>query len=124
MDKVRAQLKFGIEVQNFNTFCACWWFDKLFMHLFILENIITVFSHSLFSIKCLSGSVSPFECILSQSLALRGSLAIFSICCAHPNTTETQPLTILECCQDGRNRAVGGQDCAILPLISSSHTCR
>ncbi|XP_041637226.1 fibulin-1-like [Cheilinus undulatus] len=37
---------------------------------------------------------------------------------------EFQPPTIEECCQDGRDRALGGQDCTILPLISSSHTCR
>uniref|UniRef100_A0A665WL03 Fibulin-1 n=1 Tax=Echeneis naucrates TaxID=173247 RepID=A0A665WL03_ECHNA len=32
--------------------------------------------------------------------------------------------TLQECCQDGRTRGQGGQDCTILPLISSSHTCR
>ncbi|XP_073336936.1 fibulin-1-like isoform X2 [Pagrus major] len=37
---------------------------------------------------------------------------------------EIQPPTVLECCQDGRERALGGQDCTILHLISSSHTCR
>ncbi|XP_037617123.1 fibulin-1-like isoform X2 [Sebastes umbrosus] len=37
---------------------------------------------------------------------------------------EIQPPTVQECCQDGRNRALRGQDCTILPLISHSHTCR
>uniref|UniRef100_UPI0037E707F9 fibulin-1-like n=1 Tax=Semicossyphus pulcher TaxID=241346 RepID=UPI0037E707F9 len=37
---------------------------------------------------------------------------------------EIQPPTVQECCQDGRDRGLGGQDCTILPLISSSHTCR
>ncbi|KAM4615096.1 fibulin-1-like [Polymixia lowei] len=37
---------------------------------------------------------------------------------------ELQPPTLQECCQDGRNRTLGGQDCTILPLISSSHICR
>ncbi|XP_067347164.1 fibulin-1-like isoform X2 [Channa argus] len=35
-----------------------------------------------------------------------------------------QSPTTQECCQDGRNRALSGQDCTILPLISSSQTCR
>uniref|UniRef100_A0A665WMP8 Fibulin-1 n=1 Tax=Echeneis naucrates TaxID=173247 RepID=A0A665WMP8_ECHNA len=37
---------------------------------------------------------------------------------------ESQLPTLQECCQDGRTRGQGGQDCTILPLISSSHTCR
>ncbi|XP_056224283.1 fibulin-1-like isoform X1 [Seriola aureovittata] len=37
---------------------------------------------------------------------------------------EIQPPTIEKCCQDGRDRALGGHDCTILPLISSSHNCR
>lgn len=37
---------------------------------------------------------------------------------------EIQLPTVQECCLDGRDRALGGQDCTILPLISSSHTCR
>nr|XP_020495199.1 fibulin-1 [Labrus bergylta] len=37
---------------------------------------------------------------------------------------EIQTPTLQECCQDGRDRALRGQDCTVLPLISSSHTCR
>ncbi|XP_018543014.1 fibulin-1 isoform X2 [Lates calcarifer] len=37
---------------------------------------------------------------------------------------EIQPPSLQDCCQDGRDRALGGQDCTVLPLISSSHTCR
>ncbi|XP_029317689.1 fibulin-1-like isoform X1 [Cottoperca gobio] len=37
---------------------------------------------------------------------------------------EIQPPTVQECCQDGRDRALAGQDCTILPLITFSHTCR
>ncbi|XP_044042847.1 fibulin-1-like isoform X3 [Siniperca chuatsi] len=37
---------------------------------------------------------------------------------------DIKPLTLQECCQDGRARALGGQDCTILPLMSSSETCR
>ncbi|XP_068572823.1 fibulin-1-like [Cebidichthys violaceus] len=29
-----------------------------------------------------------------------------------------------ECCQDGKDQALGGQGCTVLPLISSSHTCK
>ncbi|KAK2858865.1 hypothetical protein Q5P01_003485 [Channa striata] len=35
-----------------------------------------------------------------------------------------QSPTAQECCQDGRDRALRGQDCTILPLISSSQSCR
>ncbi|XP_029019396.1 fibulin-1-like isoform X2 [Betta splendens] len=35
-----------------------------------------------------------------------------------------RPPTVPECCQDGRTRASRGQDCSVLPLISSSQTCR
>uniref|UniRef100_A0A3Q3VQI0 Fibulin-1 n=1 Tax=Mola mola TaxID=94237 RepID=A0A3Q3VQI0_MOLML len=35
-----------------------------------------------------------------------------------------QPPTLPECCQDGRTRGLGGQDCTILPHISSAHICR
>ncbi|XP_019134465.1 fibulin-1 isoform X2 [Larimichthys crocea] len=37
---------------------------------------------------------------------------------------ELQLPTVQECCKDGRDRALGGQDCTILPLISSAHICR
>ncbi|KAM3588051.1 uncharacterized protein V6R79_020058 [Siganus canaliculatus] len=37
---------------------------------------------------------------------------------------ETQPLNLEQCCYDGRNRGLARHDCAILPLISSSHVCR
>uniref|UniRef100_A0A6Q2YHZ5 Fibulin-1 n=1 Tax=Esox lucius TaxID=8010 RepID=A0A6Q2YHZ5_ESOLU len=29
-----------------------------------------------------------------------------------------------DCCYDGRHRALGGEDCTVLPLIASSHICR
>uniref|UniRef100_A0A3Q3VW97 Fibulin-1 n=1 Tax=Mola mola TaxID=94237 RepID=A0A3Q3VW97_MOLML len=41
-----------------------------------------------------------------------------------PNPAELQPPTLPECCQDGRTRGLGGQDCTILPHISSAHICR
>ncbi|XP_059181640.1 fibulin-1-like [Centropristis striata] len=37
---------------------------------------------------------------------------------------EIEPPTLQACCQDGRDRGLAGQDCTILPLISSSHICR
>ncbi|XP_076008006.1 fibulin-1-like isoform X2 [Genypterus blacodes] len=37
---------------------------------------------------------------------------------------ELQGPSLPQCCQDGRDRALAGQDCTILPLISSSHICR
>ncbi|CAJ1055051.1 fibulin-1-like [Xyrichtys novacula] len=48
-------------------------------------------------------------------------LLIFSYGVLHGQ--EIQPPSYKECCQDGRDWARGGQDC-ILPLISSSQTCR
>ncbi|XP_063761111.1 fibulin-1-like isoform X1 [Eleginops maclovinus] len=37
---------------------------------------------------------------------------------------DIQVPTVQECCQDGRDRALGGQHCDILPLLAISHTCR
>ncbi|XP_042259393.1 fibulin-1-like [Thunnus maccoyii] len=51
------------------------------------------------------------------------TILLFSLC-GLVRGQEIQPLTVQECCQDGRDRALRGQDCTILPLISSSHTCR
>ncbi|KAM7367014.1 hypothetical protein PAMP_014940 [Pampus punctatissimus] len=50
-------------------------------------------------------------------------LLIFCLCGVFCGQ-EIQPPTVQECCQDGRDRTQGGQDCTVLPLISSSHTCR
>ncbi|KAL0962765.1 hypothetical protein UPYG_G00345060 [Umbra pygmaea] len=37
----------------------------------------------------------------------------------HPSSPSVE-----DCCQDGRNRALEGPDCTVLPLIASSHICR
>ncbi|KAJ8006849.1 hypothetical protein DPEC_G00111490 [Dallia pectoralis] len=37
----------------------------------------------------------------------------------HPTSPKVE-----DCCQDGRRRALGGEDCTVLPLISSSQICR
>nr|XP_019948044.1 PREDICTED: fibulin-1-like isoform X1 [Paralichthys olivaceus] len=51
------------------------------------------------------------------------TLLLFSLC-GVLHDGESQPPTLLKCCQDGRDRALRRQDCAFLPLISPSHTCR
>ncbi|XP_011611780.2 fibulin-1 isoform X1 [Takifugu rubripes] len=40
------------------------------------------------------------------------------------NFEEIRLTTVDECCQDGRNRGDHGQDCTIIPNLSSSHMCR
>ncbi|XP_053718416.1 fibulin-1-like isoform X1 [Synchiropus splendidus] len=37
---------------------------------------------------------------------------------------ENSPVTEEACCKDGRDRVDGGQDCSILPYLSSSYSCR
>uniref|UniRef100_A0A7N6BE09 Fibulin-1 n=1 Tax=Anabas testudineus TaxID=64144 RepID=A0A7N6BE09_ANATE len=51
------------------------------------------------------------------------TLLLFSLC-GLVHGQGIQPPSLHDCCQDGRNRALGGQDCTVLPLISSSQTCR
>ncbi|CAK6949826.1 fibulin-1-like [Scomber scombrus] len=50
-------------------------------------------------------------------------ILVFSLC-GVVRGQEIQPPTVQECCQNGRDWALGGQDCTLPPLISSSHTCR
>uniref|UniRef100_A0A671VIF5 Fibulin-1 n=1 Tax=Sparus aurata TaxID=8175 RepID=A0A671VIF5_SPAAU len=57
-------------------------------------------------------------------MALFATLLFFLCGVLHGLGRNIQLPTVQECCQDGRDRALRGQDCAILPLISSSHTCR
>ncbi|KAM3859071.1 fibulin-1-like [Diretmus argenteus] len=40
------------------------------------------------------------------------------------NRAEQQSPSVQDCCEDGRDRALGGKDCTILPLISSTQICR
>lgn len=60
--------------------------------------------------------------ILSHHLPVLLLFCLFLICCS--NTAATERLTLQDCCQDGRYRALQGQDCTVLPLITSSHICR
>ncbi|KAG7496648.1 fibulin-1-like isoform X2 [Solea senegalensis] len=50
-------------------------------------------------------------------------ILVFSLC-GLLQGQETQPPTVQECCQDGRDAAHRGQDCSILTALSHSHTCR
>ncbi|TWW64556.1 Fibulin-1 [Takifugu flavidus] len=61
----------------------------------------------------------PLWVIILFSLpgVLRGNV-LFS------NFEEIRLTTVDECCQDGRNRGDHGQDCTIIPNLSSSHMCR
>uniref|UniRef100_A0A7N6B7Y8 Fibulin-1 n=1 Tax=Anabas testudineus TaxID=64144 RepID=A0A7N6B7Y8_ANATE len=52
------------------------------------------------------------------------TLLLFSLCGLVHGQGKSSPPSLHDCCQDGRNRALGGQDCTVLPLISSSQTCR
>lgn len=50
------------------------------------------------------------------------TLLVFSLYGVLLGHAEGQP-SVQECCQDGRQSGLRGQDCTVLPLISSDHTC-
>lgn len=98
-------------------------------HILRLFLVFKLWGHCSPAVACfLSWSVRAFYFNLTQSLALCDSFAIFFPSTVflnlYPNTAGIQPPSLHDCCQDGRNRALGGQDCTVLPLISSSQTCR
>ncbi|KAL2093891.1 hypothetical protein ACEWY4_011203 [Coilia grayii] len=56
-------------------------------------------------------------------MALR-ILILFSIYGVLNGQERQDPISMDDCCKDGRDRAMDNQDCSALPLISESTTCR
>ncbi|XP_046716098.1 fibulin-1 isoform X2 [Silurus meridionalis] len=51
-------------------------------------------------------------------------LILVSLCCATRSQETTDPISLDDCCKDGREKATESQDCTRIPLISESTTCR
>ncbi|XP_060742683.1 fibulin-1 isoform X1 [Tachysurus vachellii] len=51
-------------------------------------------------------------------------LILFSLCCLIRSQETTDPISLDDCCKDGREKATESQDCTRIPLISESTTCR
>ncbi|MCJ8736093.1 hypothetical protein PDJAM_G00254990 [Pangasius djambal] len=56
-------------------------------------------------------------------MALR-LIILFSLCCVIRSQETTDPISLDDCCKDGRVKATESQDCTRIPLISESTTCR
>ncbi|KAK3558820.1 hypothetical protein QTP86_028744 [Hemibagrus guttatus] len=51
-------------------------------------------------------------------------LILFSLSCVIRSQETTDPISLDDCCKDGREKATESQDCTRIPLISESATCR
>ncbi|KAM9496934.1 fibulin-1 isoform 2-T2 [Clarias gariepinus] len=56
-------------------------------------------------------------------MALR-LLILFSLCCVTLSQETKDPISLEDCCKDGKEKAETLKDCSIIPLISESATCR